>query len=114
MPGEEQIENVTEERTETLLEVDALPKEIVTGAVYSIRQANPNSYTHGMFKYPCKFIPEIPRWAMRVFLEQPAFPQPDGEVPLVFDPFAGSGTTLLEANLIGFDGGNMRLTILRN
>lgn len=98
MPCEEQIRKAAGEQKEVLFEVNALPKEVVTGAVYLIRQANPNSYTHGMFKYPCKFIPEIPRWAMRVFLEQPY-----KKAPLIFDPFAGSGTTLLEANLHGFN-----------
>lgn len=79
---------------EQIIEVDFLPIEIKRGAAYSIRQANPNSYTHGMFKYPCKFIPEIPRWGIKSFL--------DDRSEVVFDPFAGSGTTLLEANLNGF------------
>lgn len=76
---------------EPIIEVETLPLDIVCGATYSIKQANPNSYTHGMFKYPCKFIPEIPRWAINAFLSNK-----DG---IVFDPFAGSGTTLLEANV---------------
>lgn len=80
---------------EQITEVDALPVQIKNGAVYSIRQANPNSYTHGMFKYPCKFIPEIPRWGIRSCLKE--------QKGMIFDPFAGSGTTLLEANLNGLD-----------
>jgi DNA modification methylase len=43
--------------------------------------------------YPAKFIGEIPRALMR------ALPCPMGT--LVFDPFAGSGTTLLEAQRLG-------------
>lgn len=78
---------------EQIIEVDFLPTEIKRGAAYLIRQANPNSYTHGMFKYPCKFIPEIPRWGINSFL--------DDKSQSVLDPFAGSGTTLLEANLKG-------------
>ncbi len=84
MPGKEQI-----------IEVESLPVEIVSGATYSIKQANPNSYTHGMFKYPCKFIPEIPRWGINTFL-----PEKKG---VIFDPFSGSGTTLLEANVNGIN-----------
>ncbi len=80
---------------EQVIEVDTLPVNIEQGGVYSIGQANPNSYTHGMFKYPCKFIPEIPRWAVRAYLS--------GREGVVFDPFAGSGTALLEANLNGYD-----------
>lgn len=81
---------------EQIIEVEALPFEIKSGATYSIKQANPNSYTHGMFKYPCKFIPEIPRWAINTFLSE--------KKGVIFDPFSGSGTTLLEANVNGIDG----------
>lgn len=80
---------------EKIIEVESLPVDIESGAAYSIKQANPNSYTHGMFKYPCKFIPEIPRWGINAFL-----PQKRG---IIFDPFSGSGTTLLEANINGID-----------
>lgn len=80
---------------EQIIEVESLPIEIKSGATYSIKQANPNSYTHGMFKYPCKFIPEIPRWGINAFL-----PEKRG---VIFDPFSGSGTTLLEANVNGID-----------
>ncbi|MGX7059708.1 DNA methyltransferase [Vagococcus humatus] len=74
--------------------VENLPINIVEDATYSISQNNPNSYTHGFFKYPCKFIPEIPRWAIKKYAKKNA---------LVFDPFSGSGTTLLEAQLQGYD-----------
>lgn len=76
--------------------VDSLPIDIVSGSTYSISQQNPNSYTHIYFKYPCRFIPEIPRFAIKKYL----FNKPNA---LVFDPFAGSGTTLLEANINGYN-----------
>lgn len=72
--------------------VESLPKNIIEGATYSISENNPNKYTHGFFKYPCKFIPEIPRWAIKKYAK---------ENSLIFDPFSGSGTTLLEAQLLG-------------
>lgn len=75
--------------------VDELPSKIIEDAIYVINQPNPNSVTHNFFKYPCKFIPEIPRWGMRVYLEN--------EDGVVLDPFSGSGTTLLEAGLAGKD-----------
>lgn len=78
-----------------IIEVGSLPICVQKGTTYSIKQANPNSYTHGMFKYPCKFIPEIPRWGIKAFL-----PEKKG---IIFDPFSGSGTTLLEANINGID-----------
>ena len=76
------------------IQVDELPVNIKEDAVYEINQTNPNSYTHNFFKYPCKFIPEIPRWAIRAYYKQDV----DG---MILDPFSGSGTTLLEASLAG-------------
>lgn len=73
--------------------VKNLPIDIEEGAVYSIAQSNPNSYTHCFFKYPCKFIPEIPRWAISKYI--------DREECHIYDPFSGSGTTLVEAALMG-------------
>ena len=75
-----------------IIAVDSLPSDVLHGATYSIEQANPNSFTHGFFKYPCKFIPEIPRWAIKKYL---------GDEGDVYDPFSGSGTTLLEGILSG-------------
>ena len=73
--------------------VKSLPIDIEEGAVYSIAQSNPNSFTHCFFKYPCKFIPEIPRWAISKYI--------DREGCHIYDPFSGSGTTLVEAALMG-------------
>ncbi len=72
--------------------VDNLPQKIIENSIYVIDQPNPNSYTHNFFKYPCKFIPEIPRWAINTYLT-------NKNNAIILDPFAGSGTTLLEASL---------------
>lgn len=77
-----------------IIEVGELPKNTLDNATYSINQNQTNSYTHGFFKYPCKFIPEIPKWAILKYAKKDS---------LIFDPFSGSGTTLLEAQLLGFD-----------
>lgn len=74
--------------------VENLPTDIIEGKTYAIAQSNPNSYTHSFFKYPCRFIPEIPRWGIKKFLS-------NTENRNVFDPFAGSGTTLLESIING-------------
>ncbi|MBN2796642.1 MAG: modification methylase [Clostridia bacterium] len=74
-------------------EVESLPLDINMNDIYTILQNNPNSYTHGMFKYPCKFIPEIPRWAIKKYA-----PELNS---VIFDPFSGSGTTLLESVVNG-------------
>ncbi len=48
--------------------------------------------THGIHKYPAKFIPQIPRYCLE------AYSDPGDHV---LDPFMGSGTTLLEAYIAG-------------
>jgi DNA modification methylase len=51
-----------------------------------------SKYLHGIHKYPAKFFPELPRWLIQKYSIA-------GET--VLDPFAGSGTTNLEAILQG-------------
>ena len=46
--------------------------------------------THGLHKYPAKFFPELPRWLIKRYSK---------EYDIVLDPFAGSGTTNVEALL---------------
>lgn len=76
-------------RDELPIIVENLPSDIEKGRTYIINQTCPNNFTHSYFKYPCKFIPEIPRWAINTYLKE--------ENGVVYDPFSGSGTTLLEA-----------------
>lgn len=47
--------------------------------------------THSFHEYPNKFIPQIPRATIKEFTE---------ENDVILDPFCGSGTTLIEANLM--------------
>lgn len=76
-----------------IIKVKALPIDIKPEAVYNIEQNSPNTFTHSFFKYPCKFIPEIPRWAISKYVHS--------ENCDIYDPFSGSGTTLVEAALMG-------------
>ncbi|UCE81424.1 MAG: hypothetical protein JSV94_03130 [Methanobacteriota archaeon] len=50
--------------------------------------------THGIHRYPAKFIPQIPRFCLESFSKT-------GDE--VIDPFMGSGTTLLESYILGRD-----------
>ncbi len=75
-----------------IVEVDELPLNPIRNRVYSINSKNIGVYTHSFFKYPCKFIPHIPRWAIKKYLKG------DGAV---LDPFCGSGTTLVEGIILG-------------
>lgn len=76
-----------------LIRVKNLPQKIHNGAIYSIEQNSVNSYTHSFFKYPCKFIPEIPKWGIKKYIRN--------DKQIIFDPFAGSGTTILEGCIHG-------------
>lgn len=72
--------------------VEKIPDNVKNGSILSITNNQVIKYTHGIVKYPSKFIPEIPRWAIENFSEE-------GDV--VFDPFVGSGTTLVESRILG-------------
>ncbi len=50
--------------------------------------------THGIHEFPAKYIPQIPRWAIKRYCREE-------ETDVVLDPFCGSGTTLVEAKLLG-------------
>lgn len=50
--------------------------------------------THSLHPYPAKFPPQLPHSILEEFGKP-------GDV--VFDPFCGSGTTLVEARLLGYD-----------
>lgn len=79
--------------------VDDFPlgREIANREVFIIRNCESRYLTHDFHKFAGKFIPHIPRWAMRKFM-----PRNGGKV--VLDPFMGSGTTLVEAMLDGQQG----------
>jgi DNA modification methylase len=51
-----------------------------------------NPLTHGLHPYPAKFIPHIPRALIKQYAQAPS---------TVLDPMCGSGTTVLEASLVG-------------
>ena len=78
------------------IEVEELPPfdEIKHGQVYAVRLgSNTTDLTHGLHRFPAKFIPQIPRWALQQFGRQ--------EGCVVVDPFMGSGTTLVEGLVDG-------------
>jgi len=60
--------------------------------VYEIIEPKSREFTHDIYKFPTKFVPEVPRWALRKFQKAKKF--------VVMDPFCGSGTTLVESSLM--------------
>lgn len=77
------------------IKTEELPETIKDNSIVEITTNKVNYFTHGFFKYPCKFIPQIPKWAILKYTKK-------GD--LVLDPFAGSGTTLVEAVINGRKG----------
>lgn len=79
-----------------LIVVEELPvaSSQLVGAVYLIQNNGLTALTHKFHRYPGKFIPHVPRWAVKKHLkkDEPAF---------VLDPFCGSGTTNVESLLQG-------------
>lgn len=79
------------ESADVIREVDAFPNhdEISHGELLSLALSTKTSgQTHGLHRFPAKYIPQIPQWAIRNFAR---------EESVVWDPFMGSGTTLVEA-----------------
>ncbi|WP_169834461.1 DNA methyltransferase [Paenibacillus donghaensis] len=79
--------------------VPELPNDVIQDATYEIaaNKALVVGNSHRFFnKYPAKYIPHIPRWAISKYLG----PEDDG----ILDPFCGSGTTLVEGMLQGKNG----------
>jgi len=75
-----------------IIEVQEIPINPKKNTLYSIKSKGVTSYTHGIHKYPAKFIPHIPRWAILKYTKEKDY---------VLDPFMGCGTTLLEAKILG-------------
>lgn len=61
---------------------------------WSFRTADTKEFTHCYHNYPAMMIPQV----ARKLLEDYA---PEGKLELVFDPYSGSGTTLVESSLKG-------------
>ena len=85
------------EENNVVIPVASIPAKFNKGDVFSIETTNVAYLTHNFFKYPCKFIPQIPSWAIDTH------PAEKGSKQSVYDPFMGSGTSLVEASIRGYD-----------
>lgn len=79
--------------------VSLLKEDPKDGDIIAVRNDGEAGHTHTIGKYPAKFFPDIPAWAVYSYSEP-------GDT--VFDPFNGCGTTCAEAgragrNAIGID-----------
>jgi site-specific DNA-methyltransferase (cytosine-N4-specific) len=62
------------------------------GREWNFHESNTTQHLHAIHPYPAKFIPQIPNKAISEWTQK-------GDI--VYDPFCGCGTTLLEASLLG-------------
>jgi site-specific DNA-methyltransferase (cytosine-N4-specific) len=65
---------------------------IEDGQEWDFSDADTREHLHSLHPYPAKFIPQIPRVAIKRWSKP-------GDI--VYDPFCGCGTALLEASLLG-------------
>lgn len=75
---------------------EVIPIEIEEDSILNIVTRDVNTHTHGFHKYPAKFIPHIPKWAINKYLN-------GDKDKYILDPFCGSGTTLVESVLSGYN-----------
>lgn len=61
---------------------------------WSFWNADTKEYTHGYHTYPAMMIPQVCRSLIHEY-------HPSGKFDLIFDPYMGSGTTLVEACVAG-------------
>lgn len=70
-------------------------KLVNKGEQWNFHEEETKEHLHTLHPYPAKFIPQIPRRAIKLWTK------PND---LVYDPFNGCGTTVLEASLAGRRG----------
>lgn len=63
---------------------------------WSFKDSNTKEYTHCYHTYPAMMIPQIARTLIEEY-------SPQEGVKLIFDPYMGSGTSLVEASIKGID-----------
>ena len=84
------------ETQEYQLVKEIIPTDIEQNSILNIVTRDVNTHTHGFHKYPAKFIPHIPKWAITKYLN-------GNKDKNILDPFCGSGTTLVEGVLAGYN-----------
>lgn len=72
----------------------------LSGYDWSLSGVNTTPLTHGLHYYPARMIPQIPRQLINHW-EETDIIEPGG---VIYDPFCGSGTTVTEARLAGYQG----------
>ena len=63
---------------------------------WDFKNVNTKEYTHCYHTYPAMMIPQVARELLKQYA-------PIGRMELVFDPYVGSGTTLVESSIAGIN-----------
>lgn len=63
---------------------------------WNFKTADTKEFTHCYHTYPAMMIPQVARTLIRDY-------KPEGKCNLLFDPYMGSGTSLVEASLVGIN-----------
>ena len=69
-------------------------KKIYRDEIWDFRKANTKKYTHCFHQYPAMMIPQVAGKILDEFGKN---------AKLLFDPYCGTGTSLVEANIRGID-----------
>ena len=70
--------------------------ERVFDDTWSFWGADTKEFTHKYHIYPAMMIPQVCRTLIEKY-------KPEGKLDMIFDPYCGSGTTLVEASLMGIN-----------
>lgn len=82
---------------ETLLKCDFMAKyERIVENMWDFRTANTKEYTHCYHTYPAMMIPQVARTLITRYM-------PKDGCKTLLDPYAGSGTSLVEACILGIN-----------
>lgn len=76
--------------------LDEIDKRDIIEGFWDFKEANTKTYTHGFHSYPAMMIPQL----VEEFLNIVGI---DKNIKNIFDPFMGSGTTLVEGLVHGLD-----------
>lgn len=94
-PNLSSIVKINNDFGEQLVRVEGdipLSLEIQNGDRFLFISKDQSKFTHGIHKYPAKFFPELPRWLISKYSQK-------GQT--ILDPFSGSGTSNIEAMILG-------------
>ena len=76
-------------------EVNKIPLDIKKNSKITFSKIKTTDFTHGIYTYPAKFVPQIAQWAINYTKSK--------SHDILLDPFCGSGTTLLESKISGIN-----------